>query len=270
MVRYAKKLSDRYRELSAQLESLRAAKPLQNGLIHGDRFLSPSGHESETQERPSPRYLGVSSGMVFARTVITKAKKMKVLMPDNPEESLYQEDETENNSLVSQILPPPSTPVPPKEAASKLFDIYIKTEPQYRVIDKVSFDEHVASFFHPAGNASPQTCLVVNTVFAISTLSLGRSARENSAVTAAEGYYSTALRYLPLIINQHNIAALEAVLLVLHFSLINPQQAVVWHLLGFAIRLCVSLGIYSEHRLRGMDVTTLYHLRTLFWVTYSS
>lgn len=63
---------------------------------------------------------------------------------------------------------------------------------------------------------------------------------------------------------------LQAILLLVWYSLLNPEKGSIWFLIGLATRTCVDLGYHNEHNIdiTHFDALELDMRRRLFWVTY--
>lgn len=67
------------------------------------------------------------------------------------------------------------------------------------------------------------------------------------------------------------IVGLQAILLLVWYSLLNPEKGSIWFLVGLATRTCVDLGFHNEHNSQveqQADVLEVDMRRRLFWCTY--
>jgi hypothetical protein len=65
---------------------------------------------------------------------------------------------------------------------------------------------------------------------------------------------------------------LQAILLLIWYSLLNPEKGSIWYLVGLATRTCVDMGYHNEHNLNvqidKLDALELDMRRRLFYCTY--
>lgn len=66
------------------------------------------------------------------------------------------------------------------------------------------------------------------------------------------------------------LVGLQAILLLVWYSFLNPEKGSVWFLVGLASRTCVDLGFHNENnvQLDQLDSLEVDMRRRLFWVTY--
>jgi choline-glycine betaine transporter len=79
--------------------------------------------------------------------------------------------------------------------------------------------------------------VVTYTVFAIATFFIGKNGGNVMASNLAETYYEKALSNLPKVLPLKNLQTLQSILLMLLFTLVNPQA----HHVALA-RLCAQSG----------------------------
>lgn len=84
------------------------------------------------------------------------------------------------------------------------------------------------------------------------------------------GLHVAALRLLPTVFKTNrNSDIVRCLLLLAVYSLLSPTGGSVWHLLGLALRVCVTSGFHKERRPQ-LDANTgdLEEERWLFWSVY--
>lgn len=77
--------------------------------------------------------------------------------------------------------------------------------------------------------------------------------------------------HLPnLFTGTNNPVGLQAILLLVWYSLLNPDKGSIWFLVGLATRTCVDLGFHNEQNapVDQLDSLELDMRRRLFWCTY--
>ncbi|KAF5312732.1 hypothetical protein D9619_003616 [Psilocybe cf. subviscida] len=85
-----------------------------------------------------------------------------------------------------------------------------------------------------------------------------------------EVYYAKAMEYLDTIVTLHNLANIQAFLLLAVYSLRRTEGPSVWHLVGIALRLSVELGLHRKagHQAWLRDPYTVELRRRIFWSVY--
>lgn len=63
---------------------------------------------------------------------------------------------------------------------------------------------------------------------------------------------------------------LQAILLLIWYSLLNPEKGSIWYLVGLATRTCVDMGYHNEHnaQIEQLDALEIDMRRRLFWCAY--
>lgn len=90
--------------------------------------------------------------------------------------------------------------------------------------------------------------------------------------TISELFKSAAFKYLEVAeLSEDPLERLEITLLIAVYSLMRPAVPGVWYVLGKALRMCVDLGLHSEHYEGRMKVSAYVkdRRRRLFWCTYA-
>ncbi|KAH7324538.1 fungal-specific transcription factor domain-containing protein [Stachybotrys elegans] len=82
--------------------------------------------------------------------------------------------------------------------------------------------------------------------------------------------HGAATRLLPAVFKSTNYAdSLRILLLLIAFSLVHPGGGSTWHLLGLAIRLCITAGFHKEPTSQaGLPSEKIEEARWLFWSVY--
>ncbi|KAH8881016.1 hypothetical protein GQ53DRAFT_848483 [Thozetella sp. PMI_491] len=148
-----------------------------------------------------------------------------------------------------------------------MFDIFDHLQFQDAVITRPEFLACLDSFFSHDGSGSDHSTILVKMVLATALFFLGRNEKNSTALKLAEIYFDDTLDLLPRILGTKSSQTLQALLLILRFSLANPRQPIVWHLLGYAIRLATALGLHlgSEENCTPAQGNLN---RRLFWALY--
>jgi hypothetical protein len=82
--------------------------------------------------------------------------------------------------------------------------------------------------------------------------------------------HGAAARLLPAVFrSRHYADSLRSLLLLIAFSLLHPGAGSTWHLLGLAIRLCITAGFHKEPTSQtGLPSEEIEEARWLFWSVY--
>ncbi|TPX11777.1 uncharacterized protein E0L32_007514 [Thyridium curvatum] len=216
---------------------------------------------------PGSRYLGASSGFAFVESALRLAYKRGIL------ESIPGEEEGDDVSTnmskrhgFDDLLPVLQSPsIPERPRMIELFDLYDEAQWQYLILTESEFDAHLDAFYRMDPMDCPISAVVVYMVFAIAVQHVERTDWNVAASNVASSYHQQALGMVGLLLRHRSIESLQAILLVLVFSINNPQKPIVWHLLGSAMRLASNLNLHIEPE----DVSTRDISHRLFWSLYS-
>lgn len=264
--RYVQELEERAKTLREALQ----AKP-QRSTAENVAPTKIAGHQRHNASlKGNRRYIGVSSGITFIESAITFAKTHGILEDLQDLESNGKAFESPESKRLLQILSPgPAQATLDRETVSDLFDYFLATHWTYRILTPDDFDVHVVQYFSMTPEKYPESATVIHAVCAISTFFLGMTEGNIVASNLAEVHYEKALSYLTSILSQRSIQTLQIILLVLLYSLLNPQKPVTWHLLGSALRLATFLGLHNENYHAGGDEKDRSLRQHLFWSLYS-
>lgn len=82
--------------------------------------------------------------------------------------------------------------------------------------------------------------------------------------------HAAATCLLPAVFRSNHYAdSLRSLLLLIAFSLVHPGGGSMWHLLGLAIRLCITAGFHKEPTSQtGLQSEEIEEARWLFWSVY--
>jgi hypothetical protein len=86
----------------------------------------------------------------------------------------------------------------------------------------------------------------------------------------AHSLHGAATRFLPAVFrSRHYADSLRSLLLLIAFSLVHPGGGSTWHLLGLAMRLCITAGFHKEPTSQtGLLSEEIEEARWLFWSVY--
>ncbi|KAK8858741.1 hypothetical protein IAR55_002970 [Kwoniella newhampshirensis] len=112
---------------------------------------------------------------------------------------------------------------------------------------------------------------VVMMVLALSTMASSRFVDPPNELRAcSEAFHAEAMKHLDAVFEEQSYVGLQAILLLVWYSLLNPDKGSIWFLVGLATRTCVDLGYHNEHNVQvdQLDALELDMRRRLFWCTY--
>ena len=216
------------------------------------------------------RYLGASSGIAFLRSSIDFARRNGIFsLQSTPDTHTHTHSKLE---YFSELLGPSRLENnPPRGTVEHLFHIFRESQAHCCIITELEFSVYLDQHYGADGDRQVHANAAVYLVCATSMLFLGRSERSSTALKQADFYFEQVMRDLPRILTSRDVQTLQILLLVLRFSLSNPQKPMVWHLLGFAMRLATRLGLHREP-LSTHTLPVSYEVnlkRRLFWSLYS-
>jgi hypothetical protein len=219
--------------------------------------------ESEHQSR----FPGQSSGISFARMVLAAIHVDKAPTSLLPEHQPFQDLTISATSRAS---------LPPRHVADHLIEVYFQYRtPHLPILDRSQVDKAINSAYYSLENDSASAVVperdmfVAYMVFAIALVDIphlgGRSSQSDGCFRSALTWVENTLTY-----SKSDLETLRNVLLLVQFVAMSPAQGSLWHLTGFALRLCIDLGLHweSESPSIGADVGLLDDRRRLWYTTY--
>ena len=127
-------------------------------------------------------------------------------------------------------------------------------------LDSVYRDEKSASAFD---------CFMVYMVLGVGTMSLSRS-RDSAAAHNAACFVKSALEYASGVISPANITGIQATLMLVQYSMLEPQHFNSWYLIGVASRILIDIGLHNEpHKNSRLKPTELDLRRKIFYCVYA-
>lgn len=150
-------------------------------------------------------------------------------------------------SSVSRILSSkPRARLPPRHTATRLvqhyFDKIFTTLP---CLNESSFFGAVESVYRDESAASPFDIFCVYMVLAVGTMSLSKS-QDSAAAHNAACFVKTALEHADTVISPSEIKGVQATLLLVQYSMLEPAHLNSWYLIGVASRIMIDIGLHQE------------------------
>lgn len=264
---YVKQLEER----ATHLLTLRSTKWQTRASIASPSATWQADSSQTRAQQPERRFLGASSGLTFIRAAVDLARDEGILKLAPTDEAQMSSKDIHLSQL-SCLDDDALLPKWPSAAdADVLFDVFEQSQVVFMILSRQECKDYEATFGNTDSPRDVQVGAVLRAVFAIALFTIGQTERSAAALKGAEVYHEQTLKSLPKILPSHDLTTLQIVLLVLQFSLANPQKPIVWHLLGNALRLATSLGL---HRLKesadqlgpAVDINLR---KRLFWSLYS-
>ncbi|PGH05371.1 hypothetical protein AJ80_08339 [Polytolypa hystricis UAMH7299] len=108
---------------------------------------------------------------------------------------------------------------------------------------------------------------IVHLVLAVASASDSRVRNDGSSEDAIR-YVSAALRYAEDVLHPGSIAGIQAILLLLQYSMLDPEYFRVWYSIGIAARVASDLGLHQEQPGSHYDKPTLELRRKVLHCIY--
>lgn len=264
--RYVQQLEEKLTQLLQSQSTSRKASS--EGSTSG---LIPAYASDLRLDEPGRRFLGDSSGLFFIRAAVELAQDQGILRSDSSEEKHFPAHSAILDSLTCLVDDSTSHIWPSSAEAQMLFAVFNRTQFQGEIVSQEEFDEYQHTFAEAGSPQAIRAGAALRMIFAIAMFVIGADESSSLAGKSAESYYEHTLGLLPHILPVKDLVSLQIVLLILKFSLANPKKPIVWHLLGYALRLSATLGLHRSDELdQPAQITAAVNLRRrLFWAVYS-
>ena len=194
-----------------------------------------------------PRYLGQSSGISFAKMVMAAihVDRTPSLLP--PQQQSLQE--VPLSSITGAVT---GASLPPRHVADHLVDVYFQYRtPHLPILSRSQINAAIDTAYESVeqdqmSDLIPERDIfVVYMVFAIALVDIphlgGRSSQSDGCFRSALVWVESILTH-----SRSDLETLRYVLLLAQFVALSPSQGSLWHLTGFALRLCVDIGLHWE------------------------
>ncbi|ORY30548.1 fungal-specific transcription factor domain-domain-containing protein, partial [Naematelia encephala] len=162
-------------------------------------------------------------------------------------------------------------PLPPQAAVERLVAAYVDfvgvTAP---IIHIPSLGKQLIRI-REGTDVEQSDIFVVMMVLALSTMASSRFVDPPDELRAcSEAFHAEAMKHLDAVFEEQSYVGLQAILLLVWYSLLNPDKGSIWFLVGLAVRTCVDLGFHNENnsQVEQLDALEVDMRRRLFWCTY--
>ncbi|RKK80229.1 hypothetical protein BFJ69_g4419 [Fusarium oxysporum] len=245
-----------------------------NSIIDGVAYLSlcASGTAEAT---PDPSYLGSSSGAAIARMIqrsIFHNSRNDITRPSNfPRQSNPSVDPYLESLDPTLHLHPdePSHGFPFPDEARHLFDIFFdRMHTRWPILDRKKYSE-LFEVQYQQGALSMTQRSIMHLIYAIAAR-FEQLTRKPSQVDP-EKHLLAAIEPMDYILEQHNLATVQFLLLLAVHGQRSPYGAGAWIQVRYAVSLCIELGLHRErqgptptaHVARDLEIR-----RRAFWSCY--
>jgi len=174
-------------------------------------------------------------------------------------------------SSVSSILnSKPRARLPPRHTATRLvqhyFDKIFTTLP---CLNESSFFGAVESVYRDESAASPFDVFCVYMVLAVGTMSLSKS-QDSPAAHNAACFVKAALEHTDTVITPSELKGVQATLLLVQYSMLEPSHFNSWYLIGVASRIMIDIGLHQEPlKISKRSPTEMDLRRRVFYCVYT-
>jgi len=219
----------------------------------------------------TPSFLGLSEEVPLARFVVTGTRIPSAKKSFGASDI----DDRHPRSIVNPV--PASAPLHsiPVKVADFLFGNYVsRILPQYPIFYEPEIVSLYNSVFHnpapgcePGARATAHGVYVTSLIMAISLSTAARTKQARANNIAFVLFKSSVQQASAVFTN--DTRGLQALLLLLQYTFLNPSAANLWFLSGFVIQACIDLGLHRElpeelHE----DALVRDMRRRLFWCAY--
>ncbi|KAI5805438.1 fungal-specific transcription factor domain-containing protein [Peziza echinospora] len=160
--------------------------------------------------------------------------------------------------------------LPSRHTATQLIQHYFdKIYTLMPCFSETGFFGSLDSVYRDEATASAFDCYMVYMVLGVGTMSLSRS-RDSAAAHNAACFVKTALEYAHAVITPANIIGVQAALMLVQYSMLEPQHFNSWYLIGVASRILIDLGLHHEPQKNlKMKSSELELKRKIFYCVYA-
>ncbi|KAK8206653.1 hypothetical protein M8818_004487 [Zalaria obscura] len=211
--------------------------------------------------------VGTASGVAFIQSALLYAKSNGILSDAHAseEDDLVVGVSTGNDDFFNRLArPAPLSFCPDKRMMAHFWRPFHKTQDQYNLLSREEFNRHLDLFYRAKPQQENHSRIIVHTVFATGVHELSKIG-DHSSVHLAAAHYETALGLIQHVLPCKDVRTLQAILVVLHLSVLDPQRNLAGHLLGCALRVATSLGLHQEEISTSAEKVFPDFGRRMFW-----
>ncbi|OJJ07019.1 hypothetical protein ASPVEDRAFT_46398 [Aspergillus versicolor CBS 583.65] len=265
---YVATLEARIQTLEAQLQAANARPALGNN-VH----LTPPEDAERRGHRPAPQEHDLRRAAIGYPSRRPQDSLFK--SPRAPQASNFDItvlDMLHGNASTSEIEE--SLPSLPSSASARtLVDtVYFYTQARYCIVDWTRVrewhqDRDALAYASPQAPVEAQRgAFFIWIIYAIGARLISNP--ENSY----EEYFARARCYLPAVMASQDSATVQALLCIVQYYFRAPTESPIWHLVAFALRLCIRLrfhrSVSNTRESRDIDPYTVELRKRFFWCAY--
>ncbi|WVQ84014.1 hypothetical protein IAT38_006159 [Cryptococcus sp. DSM 104549] len=215
------------------------------------------------------QFLGESSGFAFSKRVLKHAirtsRPLPKLAPDHPRPPNLMVQPDSPTSL--SINPNPSLP-PAALAEDILHAIYGHLQSRYPFMDWARLREWHSRreqvCLRPASTDDEIGAFFIWTMYAVGVEFNPREPH----LERAETYFEQGTKFLDAVLGAYDLTSVQGLLLIIFYAFRSPAGPPLWTICGFAMRLCVELGLHRKASPTDDPLENEVRKR-IFWSAYS-
>ncbi|KAF7186768.1 Positive regulator of purine utilization [Pseudocercospora fuligena] len=221
------------------------------------------------------RFLGRSSGITLAKLVMAAVRADK-LPTDIFSQQRVSYDASETTSTKDN-----ESSLPPRHAADHLVEVYFQYRtPHLPIINRCQVQSALDGAYSYLNDGRTLDRAVESDVFttymvlaiALCDLPNPINPSSRSRPSESEGCFISAIQWVEKVISysKSDLETLRAILLLAQYIALTPSRGSLWHLTGFALRLCIDIGLHWETEIQTAetDPDLLQERRRLWYATY--
>ncbi|KAH6876335.1 fungal-specific transcription factor domain-containing protein [Thelonectria olida] len=275
-------LEDQLASLEKELAELKRQDGVAIHADDGQRHSSAAPSSKDNEAHPDlirletggdAHFLGVSSGMHMARSVLESAQRNNANLDSRPNAESFSSPSHSHSSQGHVHHRTTHAALPSRETAMNLLDVFFSQyQVQYPILVEDDFASVVSSYYTSieigAHSQDAWTKFMLNMSFASALVFLSQENRD--ALTLAQEFSSNAMTEFSAIMQVKSLRTLQCLLLLLLYSVLSSSSAPIWYISGLCSRMSVDLGLHSERTITvSATEDEIDTKRRLFWVTYT-
>ncbi|KAK1635819.1 fungal-specific transcription factor domain-containing protein [Colletotrichum phormii] len=242
-----------------------------SSLVDGVAYLSLCA-SGTIDTAPEPFYLGSSSGATIARMIQSfifhsSGNKAGVDVMATSQTVPSSSMHSRGNPSVSSSPEEPQSEFPFPEQAKMLFDVFFdRLHTRWPILDRKLYTKLFEKQYDQ-GALTIQNRSIMHLVYAISAKFL--QLMKKPCYVDPQKHLMAAIEPMDYILEQHNLATVQLLLLLAVHGTRSPYGAGAWSQVRYAVTLCIELGLHrkqsgtSTHNPRDLEIR-----RRVFWSCY--
>ncbi|KAK2039373.1 fungal-specific transcription factor domain-containing protein [Colletotrichum somersetense] len=241
-------------------------------LVDGVAYLSLCA-SGTTDTAPEPFYLGSSSGATIARMIQSSifhgagGRALSEAMAAVPPPGVLSPPQSRNSVSASSHPDEPVSEFPYPSESKMLFDVFFdRLHTRWPILDRKLYTTLFEQQYDQ-GALSIQHRSIMHLVYAISARFL--QLMKKPCDVDPQQHLMAAIEPMDYILEQHNLATVQFLLLLAVHGTRSPYGAGAWSQIRYAVTLCIELGLHrkqttaSSHSPRDLEIR-----RRAFWSCY--